>query len=85
MILFGPRKGIQVAAAIDVQLQRLSGLIIDMQLVRDGALPETLVSGDAPILDQWILAQRLVPCLAGLSTGHPTLPGENRPIGTSEV
>ncbi|WP_425299311.1 DUF6634 family protein [Pseudaminobacter soli (ex Zhang et al. 2022)] len=44
-----------------------------------------LASGEAPILGRWRLAHRLVPCLSGVSTGHPKLPGENRPIGTSDV
>lgn len=85
MILFGQHSGEQAAAALDFQLQRLSGLVADMQLVRQGASPEAMASGEAPILNRWVLAQRPVPCLAGLSIGHPRLAGVNRAITTSDL
>jgi hypothetical protein len=37
------------------------------------------------MLDQWMIAQRLVPCLAGRSSGHPILMGKGRPIATSDL
>jgi hypothetical protein len=44
------------------------------------------MAGDAaPILDRWILGHRFVPCLTGLSTGHPRLVGENRLVATSDL
>lgn len=40
---------------------------------------------EAPILDRWVVAQRLIPCLGGLSSGHPLLFGSGRLIGTSDL
>ena len=84
MIFFGRRDG-ERDPAFDFQLQRLSALVVDFERVRDSASPEILAHGRAPILDRWALALRPTPCLAGLSTGHPSLPGENREIGTSAI
>lgn len=70
--------------AFDRELARLSALVTDMKRIRFGGPPEHL-AGEAPILDHWVLAHRLIPCLAGLSTGHPRLEGENRPITTSDL
>jgi len=67
------------------QAARLLALADDMERVRCGVPPEAMADEEAPILDRWILAQRGVPCLAGLSTGHPLLVGEGRLIGTSDL
>ncbi|MDF3217934.1 hypothetical protein EN962_27655 [Mesorhizobium sp. M7A.F.Ca.CA.001.09.2.1] len=67
------------------QTARLLALADDMERVRRGVPPEAMADEEAPILDRWILAQRAVPCLAGLSTGHPLLFGEGRLIGTSDL
>lgn len=84
MIFFGRRDG-ERDPSFDFQLRRLSALVVDFERVRDGASPEILAHGRTPILDRWALALRPTPCLAGLSTGHPSLPGENREIGTSAI
>jgi hypothetical protein len=67
------------------ELLRLSALVADMEAIRDGIPPESLKDGTAPVLDRWIIAQRAIPCLAGLSSGHPMLVGENRAIATSDL
>jgi hypothetical protein len=67
------------------QIARLLALADDMERVRRGVPPEEMADEGAPLLDRWILAQRIVPGLAGLSTGHPRLVGENRLIGTSDL
>jgi hypothetical protein len=68
------------------ETERLASLVTDMERIRRGELPKALASGeDAPILDRWILGHRPVPCLAGLSTGHPRLAGVNRAIATSDL
>lgn len=69
----------------DFQLGRLRALVADIERIDAGAPPEALAGEDAPLLDRWVMGQRLVPCLAGLSTGHPKLPGQNRLIGTSDL
>lgn len=67
------------------EMERLAALVADMDSIRRGVRPEVMAGDDAPILDRWVLARRAVPCLAGLSTGHPRLVGENRLIGTSDL
>jgi hypothetical protein len=67
------------------EMERLAALVADVERIHRGVPPEVLAGEDAPILDRWILAKRMVPCLAGLSTGHPLLPGTGRPIGTSDL
>lgn len=84
MMVFGRRDGEQ-DPVFDFQLERLSALVADAARLRNGASPEALARGEAPVLDRWVITQRFVPCLAGLSTGHPRLPGENRLIGTSDL
>ena len=83
MVTFDPRKPDQ-GAIFESQLERLSALAADMRKIGSGVPPEHLAEG-APILDHWVLAPRLIPSLAGLSTGHPRLPGENRAISTSDL
>lgn len=67
------------------EMERLAALVADVERIHRGVPPEAIAGDDAPILDRWILGQRLVPCLAGLSTGHPLLPGTSRLIGTSDL
>lgn len=64
---------------------RFSSLVADMDHIRHGVPPVTMAGDDAPLLDRWLLGNVLTPALVGLSTGHPALPGTNRPIATSQV
>lgn len=73
------------SAEFGAAFRKLSDLVTDMQSISEGARPEELAGAEAPLLDRWILGSRLIPCLVGLSTGHPLLPGEDRAIGTSDL
>lgn len=84
MIFFGRRDG-ERDPTFDFQLERLLALVADIERIGSGASPEALAGREAPVLDRWVIGQRFVPCLAGLSTGHPRLPGEERLIGTSDL
>ncbi len=64
---------------------RLTSLVADMERILAGMLPEVIVTEAPPILDRWMFGNRVVPCLVGLSTGHPDLVGLNRAIATSDV
>lgn len=70
-------------------IERLEGLLADLRILGKGSYDWHRIYNDrerdAPILENWALAARPVPCLVGLSTGHPLLPGHGRPIVTSEV
>jgi len=70
---------------LSYELAKLSSLVSDMEAVQRGIHPRHLCEAPVPVLDNWILAQRGTPCLAGLSSGHPTLVGETRPITTSDL
>ncbi|TIP49801.1 MAG: hypothetical protein E5X77_09510 [Mesorhizobium sp.] len=83
MLTFSIRK--EQGLSFALELARLSGLVADMEAISRGLTPEDLVEGEAPLVDRWILGRLPVPSLVGLSTEHPRLPGENRPIGTSDV
>ncbi|TPK81160.1 DUF6634 family protein [Mesorhizobium sp. B2-4-17] len=83
MLLFG--RATPTDEMLTFQADRLVALAADLERVRRGAPPEAMADEEAPILDRWILAQRIVPSLAGLSTGHPKLGGANRLIGTSDL
>lgn len=83
MVAFSIRK--EQGLTFALELARLSALVADMEAIGRGLGPEDLVEGEAPLLDRWILGRCPIRCLVGLSTGHPRLPGENRPIGTSDL
>lgn len=70
---------------LGMETERVRSLLTDMERILDGHRPEVIANDDAPILDQWNLINRPTPCLVGLSTGHPNLPGTNREIVTSDV
>ena len=69
----------------EFEFGRLSALVADMSALRRGASPEDLTDGELPVLDRWVMAHRPIPCLAGLSSGHPRLFGTGRPIATSDL
>jgi hypothetical protein len=87
---FGNRNVGIVCTAIRAEIDRLETLAADLEIV-SGTLPFPLdymlakAYPNAPTLDDWRFAVRPVTCLVGLSTGHPRLPGEGRPIVTSEI
>lgn len=83
MLLFNENK--TPDEAFELEMERLGRLIADIEHIHSGASPEALAGNETPILDRWVIGQRFVPCLAGLSTGHPLLPGNNRLIGTSDL
>lgn len=83
MLLFG--RETPTDEMVTFQVDRLVNLAADLERLRRGVPPEVMGGDAAPILDRWILAQRIVPCLAGLSTGHPQLVGAERLIGTSDL
>ena len=83
MLKYDPSKAEQ-SPAFQAELARLSSLVADMEQISRGRHPQHLAA-DAPLLDRWLIGQRPIPCLVGLSTGHPTLAGEDRAIVTSDL
>lgn len=83
MMLF--RQGRPDDSLLEAETARIKRLASDMERILEGILPEAVATEEPPLLDRWILGNRLSPCLVGLSTGHPTLVGANRAIATSNV
>lgn len=68
------------------ELARLKQLVTDLEMIAAGRPPPE-ISGETevPTLSNWLQIERPVPALVGLSSGHPRLPGEARPVVTSHV
>ncbi|MGQ3038865.1 MAG: DUF6634 family protein [Neoaquamicrobium sediminum] len=65
--------------------ERLSALAADLRTIAGDQMPEGLVQGSVPTLEQWSPAVRPSVCLEGLVGGHPVLVGQDRAIRTSEL
>ena len=63
---------------------RLRRLLADLEGIEAGWRPSARDLAAAPVLDDWRIAHRAVPCLAGHVAGHPRI-GEGRPALTSEL
>ncbi|MBZ9656914.1 DUF6634 family protein [Phyllobacterium lublinensis] len=85
MLLFGLEKGETDLDAVGREIQRMEKLVDDLWRVSLIPILKRFDIHDAPLLDHWQPASRSVPCLIGLSTGHPKLTGEGRPIMTSDL
>lgn len=85
MLLFGLKKGETDAHAIWQEIHRLETLVEDLWKVTMTSTWARRDIPDGPLLERWQHASRTVPCLMGLSTGHPKLTGEGRPIITSDL
>jgi len=60
-------------------------LVADMEALRRGVTPEVLAGGIFPVLENWKITHRAIPCLVGESFGHPRLVGSGRPVMTSDL
>lgn len=54
-------------------IERLQGLVRDLERIRLGEHPDAAALAVAPILDGWSLAKRSEACLVGRVTGHPKI------------
>jgi hypothetical protein len=71
-------------------IDRLEKLVADLWVVGVSPFDPSRLYNDrtlrrAPLLENWRLSARPVPCLEGLSMGDPLLPGCRRPIVISDV
>jgi hypothetical protein len=87
---FRERQSQRSVQELRAEIDRLENLAADLEFVSRTpplSLDQTLAGAhpNAPILENWRLAVRPVPCLVGLSSGHPRLPGDRRSIVTSEL
>lgn len=60
-------------AEIQSDIERLQGLVRDLERIRQGHHPDAAILADAPVLDGWSLARRSEDCLVGRVTGHPRI------------
>lgn len=60
---------------IDAEIDRLERLLADLRRIREGVAPDTGDFGTAPVIHDYGIGVRRVPCLVGHVTGHPNLRG----------
>lgn len=85
MIVVGAGDPAHTAATLEFHIEKFGRLVSDLeQLQKNNFLPAFDLDR-VPVLDHWLLSQRSVPCLVGLSTGHPELTGMNRFVRTSDL
>ena len=58
---------------IDEHLERLRGLVADVEALASGQHPSAAILSQAPILENWALSARSAPCLQGQFLGHPKI------------
>lgn len=89
MYYFGNENGDVDHDGITRDIERLEKLVADLWVVNSPfdcrRLYNERTLSDAPTLDNWRQAVRPVPCLVGLASGHPLLPGGGRSIMTSDI
>ncbi len=75
--------------ALSRDIERLEALAADFWALASPLdrrqLYNSRTMASAPLLEEWRLAVRPMPCLEGLATGHPLLPGNKRLIVTSDL
>lgn len=58
---------------IEDHLDRLRRLVADVEALASGRHPGAAAFATAPVIENWALATRWVPCLTGQFLGHPTI------------
>ena len=66
----------EMRAYAKLVLARHEGLAADLRRLIEEGYPEP--SEKMPLLDNWQISSRTVPCLVGTPFGHPTLPATER-------
>ncbi|CAN7420599.1 hypothetical protein LJR231_002712 [Phyllobacterium sp. LjRoot231] len=61
----------QAAHKLNVEIETLENLLRDLKSLRSGSFPDKKALASAPLIDQWSLGTRPVPCLYGVISGHP--------------
>jgi hypothetical protein len=85
MLRFGAEHSNSESQNIAKEIDRFQRLAADLEPLALGELPKFDDGSEVPMLEKWYLTTRAVPCLVGLSTGHPKLLGTRREILTSEL
>lgn len=58
---------------IAFEIERLRGLLNDLDRARIGRHPNRQAIAHAPLLENWEMAYRPEPCIVGTMHGHPTV------------
>lgn len=89
MHCFGSKNADIDRDAIARDIDRLEALVADLWVVSSPfdcrRLYNDRTLASAPLLENWRRVVRPMPCLEGLVTGHPSLPGRRRAIVTSDL
>jgi hypothetical protein len=83
---FGPTllRGNNLSGSILTNVENLKCLAQDMAQISSGKFDFSSIGGQCPRLDQIAIAQKAIPCLAGIMTGHPSIE-DGRHAVTSQV
>lgn len=63
--------GDHISGNLRHDIERLEALLTDLRRLASGHFPSTSELADAPVLDEYVLGRRELPCLAGIVYGHP--------------
>lgn len=58
---------------IEDHLDRIRRLLVDVEALASGRHPTKALLASAPVIENWALASRPLPCLTGQFLGHPTI------------
>ncbi|CAN7344172.1 hypothetical protein LJR231_001954 [Phyllobacterium sp. LjRoot231] len=61
----------QAAQKLNVEIETLEHLLRDLKRLRSGNFPDKKELATAPLIDQWSVGTRPLPCLYGVISGHP--------------
>ena len=81
MIVIAPGR---IVGNLGHDIEMLNRLSADMKLLASGRFPAARDLAVAPVLTEYVLAKKELPCLAGLVTGHPRL-GDGHLVATSDL
>tara|TARA_E500000318_G_scaffold81496_1_gene76760 strand:+ start:10374 stop:10718 length:345 start_codon:yes stop_codon:yes gene_type:complete len=67
------KKGQSPSKYLPLEIERLERLLADLKRIRDGDLPSKAELTEAPLIDEYAVAERTFPVLQGYVHGHPAL------------
>ncbi|CAN7325931.1 hypothetical protein LJR231_001772 [Phyllobacterium sp. LjRoot231] len=73
MITVDDAESLYADPRLHAEIECLDRLVADLRRIRDGPLPTPAEIETMPMINNWQLAARTLPCLVGTITGHPKI------------
>lgn len=67
------QKSGSTSPGLAMEIQALKKLVQDLENIRSGQLPGKRALAASPLIDNWSISYRNVPCLTGEISSHPEL------------